>query len=103
MTIVFFLPLLIIGLAEAQLDARASRFMQSLFDSFDEGEEDDPENQNPKVENEDGSEISKMPFDQLVKDFPDSHQSMEASILAEIKRLSDKVDLLKEEVERNQR
>ncbi|KAG8918772.1 hypothetical protein FRC00_012088, partial [Tulasnella sp. 408] len=54
MTVVFFIPLVVIALVEAQLDVRASLIIRNLYDHVDEGEEDDPKNQDPETDHEDG-------------------------------------------------
>lgn len=74
MTVVFFIPLVVIALVEAQLDVRASLIIRSMYDHVDEGEEDDPKNQDPETDHEDGMVISRVPFDELVKAFPNSYQ-----------------------------
>ncbi|KAG8909839.1 hypothetical protein FRC00_009336, partial [Tulasnella sp. 408] len=91
MTIVFFIPLAVIALIESQLGIRATSIMGSLYDHVDEGEEEDPKNQDPETDRENGMEISRVTFDDLVKEFPDSYQSMEASILAEINTLKHRI------------
>lgn len=74
MTTVFFIPLAVIALMESQLGLRASSFMGSLYDHVDEAEEEDPKNQDPQTDRENGMEISRVTFDDLVKEFPDSYQ-----------------------------
>lgn len=74
MSIIFCVPLMIIALWEAQLSARSSALMSSMSDSVEEGEEDDPSRKDPSTEDEDGMEISKTPFDELVKVFPNTFQ-----------------------------
>lgn len=75
MSVLFFVPLLVVALFESQIDARADRFIKNLYDHIDEGEEDDPGNQNPTTDREDGLEISRVPFDELIKGFPNSYQA----------------------------
>ncbi|KAG8894537.1 hypothetical protein FRC00_008794, partial [Tulasnella sp. 408] len=48
-------------------------------------------NQDPETDHEDGMVISRVPFDELVKEFPNSYQSMESSILAEINALKEQI------------
>ncbi|KAG8939458.1 hypothetical protein FRC04_006573 [Tulasnella sp. 424] len=62
------------------LDVRASLVIRNLYDGVDEGEEEDPKNQDPEPDRENGMEMSRVPFSDLVKDFPNSYQSMESSI-----------------------
>jgi hypothetical protein len=93
MSVVFFIPLCIIAVFEAQLDTTKNKFMYNLFGQTEEGEEDDPANQDPLTEHEDG-EISKVAFSELIKVFPNSYQSSEAVIVNEIKELRKRVDEL---------
>lgn len=74
MTTVFFIPLVVVALVESQLDVRASLIIRNLYDHVDEGEEEDPKNQDPETDHEDGMEISRVPFSDLVKEFPNSYQ-----------------------------
>ncbi|KAG9037681.1 hypothetical protein FRB95_004527 [Tulasnella sp. JGI-2019a] len=100
MSVVFCLPLMIISLWEAQLSARSSKFMSQIFNTTEDGEEDDPHRRDPSTENEDGMEISKTPFEELVKVFPNTFQSPEATILIEIRNLSKRIDELSQQLER---
>ena len=109
--ILFFLPLMVIAFWEVTLDTNTNRFMKNWFSASDEGEEDDPQNQDPEVREPDGRMICKVPFKELVKNFPDatvvSHclyfrargdssksQSEETSILNEISSLSAQLQAL---------
>jgi hypothetical protein len=75
MTFVFFIPLTFIALFEAHLDVTTNRYMRNLFAQTDEGEEDDPNIQNPSTEGDDADlQISRVPFDELLEAFPDTHQ-----------------------------
>jgi len=104
MSILFAVPLAVIALLESQLDVRTSRFMKSVFEeNIDEGEEDDPNNQNPPTDHENGMQISKVPFDELIRPFPNSYQSMESSILAEIRALHDRIDELAKQLGANKK
>jgi len=95
MSALFFIPLLCIALLESQTsDTKTGKLMRDFFGRVDEGEEDDPGNQDPSADNENGLEISKTPFEDLVKKFPNTFQSAEASILNEIKALSARIDEL---------
>lgn len=77
MIILFWPILILIGLFESHLDARKNKYMRNYFGvAQDDGEEDDPAVQNPAVgsEEEDGMQISRVPFDKLVSAFPNSYQ-----------------------------
>ncbi|KAG8965432.1 hypothetical protein FRC05_003269 [Tulasnella sp. 425] len=100
MTTVFLIPLAVIALVESQLDVRANLIIQNLYDHVDEGEEEDPKNQDPETTHEDGLEISRVSFSDLVKEFPNSYQSMESSILAEIDGLKRQITELSEKLDK---
>lgn len=75
MLILFFIPLTFIALFETHLDASTNVFMKNMLGSIEDGEEDNPNYQNPTVAGEeDGLEISKIPFDQLTAVFPNAYQ-----------------------------
>ena len=99
MRTLFFIPFILIALYETFLDPRANKFTKAWF-SADEGYEDDPECQNPTVhQNEQAGEISKVPFDTLVKAFPNTSISVEAAIVLEIKSLKDRMEYLISKIE----
>jgi len=99
MSVVFFIPLVLVTLWESQLDAKKNAFMKNLFDGVEEGEGDDPANQDPSTDHENGLQISKTPFEELVKAFPNTYQSAESSILHEIRALSARIDELSKRFE----
>ena len=75
MRTVFFVPLCVIVLLEAQLSPDRNRWVKDWFSSPDEGGEDAPHFQDPEVNGVDadrGFAISKVPFKELVKRFPDT-------------------------------
>ena len=75
MQVVFFVPLCVIVLFEAQLDPAKNRWVKDWFSSPDEGGEDAPHFQDPEVNGYDGErglKVSKVPFSELVKVFPDT-------------------------------
>ena len=72
MTTLFFLPLLFIALWETNLDEDTNLYMKNLFSPTDEGDESDPNNQDPVVTNEQGRVISKVSFEDLIKTFPNT-------------------------------
>ncbi|KAH6915117.1 calcium activated cation channel [Coprinopsis sp. MPI-PUGE-AT-0042] len=94
MGFLFFIPLTFIAIYESTFDTRKHKWMNNWFRGDDEGAEDYPETRNPQV-NDDavpGQEISKVPFEELIKVFPQTTQSAEANIMKEI-------DVLKKQVE----
>lgn len=93
---IFFLPLMAIAFFESTFDTRKHAWMESWFRGDDEGDEDRPENRDPTTDDPDcpGLEISKVPFEELIKVFPNIQQSSEAIILQEIDDLKKKIDAL---------
>ncbi|KAG8717126.1 hypothetical protein FRC08_008161 [Ceratobasidium sp. 394] len=94
MLVVFFVPLALISLFESHLDVRRNVFMRQMFTAAQDGEEEDPENRDPQVENEDGMKISKKSFDEIVKAFPNSFLSSEATIINELQNLRHRMEEL---------
>ncbi|KAG1815632.1 uncharacterized protein BJ212DRAFT_230992 [Suillus subaureus] len=98
MGIIFFVPLTIIALFET------SNMTKSwMVNSDDEVDTENPDVLDPVVEGPDadqGSEISKIPFDELVKRFPNTEQSMEATIIKEIKEIRARLEVLTTKVDR---
>ena len=76
MGIIFIIPLTLIAFYESTFDKRKHVWMESWFGGDDEGSKDCPENRDPKVDdpNCEGLEISKVPFDELIKVFPKTDQ-----------------------------
>lgn len=85
MLIVFCLPLAAIAIYETQLDPSKNRWVHDWLSHPDQGLEDTPEYRDPEVDGEDaakGLKISTVPFDDIVKVFPDStHVSSSAECL----------------------
>ncbi|EJF62394.1 calcium activated cation channel [Dichomitus squalens] len=99
MQVVFFIPLCVIALFEAHLDPAKNRWVKDWFTSPDEGGEDAPHFQDPEVNGDDGArglKISKVPFSELIKAFPDTTHSSETVILKEFKALRKEITELKE-------
>lgn len=77
MSTIFFIPLALIALFEAELDPSKNKWIKDWLTHPDEGSEDSPECQNPEVDGEDaerGLRITKVPFHELIKVFPDTTQ-----------------------------
>ncbi|KAH9833732.1 uncharacterized protein C8Q71DRAFT_838808 [Rhodofomes roseus] len=99
MMVLFCIPLCIIALYESELDPSKNRWVRDLFAYSDEGGEDTPEFENPSVHPDDfakGLEISRVPFEELVKMFPDTTRSNEALMLTEIETMKEQMRELKE-------
>jgi hypothetical protein len=100
MRTLFFIPLILIALYETYLDPRTNKYTRAWFEANKEGDEDDPECQNPKVpQDEQEGEISKVPFDQLIKAFPNTAISVEAALISEINTLKERMEYLISKIE----
>ncbi|KAI0660794.1 hypothetical protein C8Q70DRAFT_972498 [Cubamyces menziesii] len=98
MLVVFFVPLCVIALYEAQLDPAKNRWVKDWFRDADEAGSDAPHFQDPEVEGPDaarGLRICKKPFSELVGAFPDTTHSSEAVIISEVKELKAEIMELK--------
>lgn len=74
-----------------------SRF-QKYFGEEESDDEDDPEVKDPScAEGEEGN-ISKIKFDELVKDFPNTELSASAAVIIEIDKLREKIEHLEKVV-----
>ncbi|PCH40875.1 calcium activated cation channel [Wolfiporia cocos MD-104 SS10] len=98
MLTIFFIPLSLIALYEAELEPSRNRWVKDWISHPDEGAEDSPEFQDPPVHEDDaarGLEISRVKFDDVVKAFPDMKHSSEAVLLREVRQLKDQIEELK--------
>lgn len=75
MLFLFFIPLVAIGIYEAELDPSRNKWVSDWLSYSDQGMADSPEYRDPEVDGEDaakGIKISRVPFEELVKVFPDT-------------------------------
>ncbi|KAJ3556721.1 hypothetical protein NM688_g1867 [Phlebia brevispora] len=99
MSVLFFIPLLVIGIYETELDPSKNKWVKDWLSHPDQGLDDAPEARDPVVDGEDGErglKISTISFDDLVKVFPDTTHSSEAVMLREIGELKKQIQELKE-------
>ncbi|KAF8914195.1 calcium activated cation channel [Gymnopilus junonius] len=101
MSFVFFIPLCFIALYESAFNRRKNSWMETWFRGIDEGEEDSPANRDPIVDDPNcpGLQISKVPFEELIKVFPNTEQSSEATILKEIVEVKKQMQVLLDKLE----
>lgn len=105
MSVIFFVPLCCVALYETTFQAPQNSWMKSWLLNRDQADLSmDPEavSRNPQVDEEharNGLEISRVKFSELVKVFPNTHQSSEATILKEIGELKGLVEKLAKKVE----
>ena len=76
MTIIFAIPLSIIALHEATQEARKRSWIENWLLGDEDTEIDSPETRNPEVDDPACHEmqISKVPFEELIKVFPNTEQ-----------------------------
>ncbi|KAG2155006.1 uncharacterized protein EDB93DRAFT_1080810 [Suillus bovinus] len=101
MSIIFFVPLAFIALFETSIMKKS--WIVNWLGQDDEVVTINPDVLDPVVEGPDadkGLEISKIPFDELVKRFPNTEQSMEATIVKEIKEIQARLEVLTTKVDR---
>ena len=74
MSVLFFIPLVTIGIFEAELDPSKNKWVKDWLANPDQGMDDSPEARDPEVDGEDAErlKISKVPFEELIKVFPDT-------------------------------
>src|ERR1700722_8655005 len=72
MTVAFFLPLSVIALYEANLNMTRNKWMAHWLAGGDAGEADEIANRDPELDGE--LQITKVPFEQLVKLFPNTRE-----------------------------
>lgn len=70
MSVVFVVPLTLIALFESQISNSRSRRLRSYFRDIPPEEEGDEKVENPSCDNE-GGEISRVSFEELIKVFPE--------------------------------
>ncbi|CAE6531293.1 unnamed protein product [Rhizoctonia solani] len=99
MFVMFFIPLTMIALFEAHLDTRRNVFMRHMFSATQDGEDEDPDSRDPQVNDANGLLISKKSFDELVKVFPNSFLSSEATIMQELHQLRHRMEELFKQLE----
>lgn len=83
MGFIFFIPLVLIAFHESSFDNRKYLWMENWFIGDNEGSQNSPENRNPQVNDPHcvGLEISKVPFDELIKAFPKTDQVKKKTFL----------------------
>lgn len=84
MSVIFFIPLSLIALYESQVE-HSRRFLE-LFPEENLEAEGDPSVEDPEAENDEGNQISKVKFAELVGSFPDATLGDQATIVNEIVR-----------------
>jgi len=100
MSVIFFVPLCCIALYEVTFQSSKNNWLKNWLLNRDQADTIDYEGAsciNPEVDGEDaerGLEISRVKFAELVKVFPNTQQSSEATVLKEIGELKGLVEML---------
>ncbi|KAF8827041.1 hypothetical protein HHX47_DHR5001051 [Lentinula edodes] len=104
MSVLFFVPLTIIAFFETVFQRHENEWMTNWLHGENEGDNSYPAVRDPEVDGADadaGLRISKVPFTELIKVFPNTAQSSEALMLEEIRGLRKQLDLVLRKVEIN--
>ncbi|KAE9409981.1 hypothetical protein BT96DRAFT_962045 [Gymnopus androsaceus JB14] len=104
MSVLFFIPLTIVAFHETVIKRRQHDWMTNWLRGDNEGDESYPESRDPDVDGPDaaaGLSISKVPFTELIKVFPNTAQSSEALMLSEIKDLRNQLSIVLEKLSEN--
>ncbi|KAK7060397.1 Calcium channel yvc1 [Paramarasmius palmivorus] len=99
MSFIFFVPLTTIALFESTLKQQREEWMRDWLHGTDQGAEDYPETRDPEVVDENGLKISKVPFTELIKVFPNTSMSSDTLLLNEIRDLRKKLDSVLQKVD----
>ncbi|KAH7067064.1 calcium activated cation channel [Auriculariales sp. MPI-PUGE-AT-0066] len=97
MRTIFTAPLAAIALYESSSKQSPNRFLSQWIRSMDADDQEDPEQfADPHIDDneEDGRQISRVPFEQLKKRLPNTARSSEESILLEIRKLQKQLDAI---------
>ena len=78
MTVIFFIPLSMIALYEARREAKRGSWLEYWLFGGENGMEDSPQIRNPEIDDPKcpGKQISKVPFEELIKVFPNTTQQV---------------------------
>ncbi|KAJ3741523.1 calcium activated cation channel [Lentinula detonsa] len=104
MSVLFFIPLTVIAFYETVFTRQENDWMTNWLHGDNEGDNAYPEARDPEVDGSDadtGLRISKVPFTELVKVFPNTAQSSEALMLEEIRGLRKQLDMVMRKIQVN--
>ncbi|KAF8351641.1 calcium activated cation channel [Amanita rubescens] len=97
MGFIFFVPLSVIALHEAARETKRGSWMEHWFlGGENEQEPDSPQIRNPEVDDPGcpGKQISRVPFEELIKVFPNTQQSIDATILEEMESVKAQLSII---------
>jgi len=93
--VVFFIPLCLIALYESLFRTDRHNWAKSWFRySAGFNEDDGPLSKNPTVDEPSGLKISRVPFEDLTRCFPNTELGTEAIIMAELRNVRAQLDEL---------
>ncbi|KIJ56958.1 hypothetical protein M422DRAFT_23093 [Sphaerobolus stellatus SS14] len=98
MLVVFFIPLTVIALYESR-DKKSSYF-RDWFERANGEIDNSDEAKNPEVDDEDGRQISKVQFEDLIKVFPNTSMSSDERVLRDIRELKEKLEAFTAKLDR---
>lgn len=90
LTVVLFIPLSVIALMEARLQSPHT-WLNGTAGIDTEDDDARPEARDPAA-GDDGLVISRVPYQELISAFPNTHESSEASVLREIRLLKEQLN-----------
>ncbi|RDB19925.1 Calcium channel YVC1 [Hypsizygus marmoreus] len=102
MVTIFFIPLAFIAFSEATFDRQKHTWMNNWLRGDEEGEADSPKNRDPEMDDPEGLRITKVPFEELIKLFPNTQQSSEACIINEIAEVKRQLALVLKKLDAKQ-
>ncbi|KAF4575132.1 hypothetical protein EYR36_006488 [Pleurotus pulmonarius] len=102
MSVIFIVPLTCIALYESTRDSNKGHWVDNWFRGDNEGSQDSPSNRDPVVDDENGLQISKVPFTELIKVFPVVTQSSESAVVGQIQEVKQQLAALMAKLEQIQ-
>ncbi|KAL0580084.1 Calcium channel yvc1 [Marasmius crinis-equi] len=100
MSVIFFVPLTLIALFETSMKKQEG-WVENWLQGDDRGDENYPQSRDPEVDEDNGLSISKVPFMELIKVFPNTSMSMDTLLLNEIRELREQLDTIKRKLDAN--
>ncbi|KAF9263703.1 hypothetical protein L218DRAFT_927577 [Marasmius fiardii PR-910] len=98
MSIIFFIPLTVIALYEVNIHA-TEKWYTNWMQGDDRGDDNYPEIRDPEVDDANGLSISKVPFMELIKVFPNTAISSETLMMNEIRELRERLDAIAQKLD----
>jgi hypothetical protein len=77
---------------ESVFRSKQNHWIKTWFHQGDDGEEDTPQVRDPETSEQQGLQISKVKFDELVRHFPNTELSTEATLMRELREVRSQLD-----------